>query len=93
MGHVRRGPVQRTVLGDGLERAREIAGRIGRAAPDVSLVEMGVRIDEEREHDAARQRRCRRIAEHAAAGWRDFRNASLIDQNIHESETVAVERR
>ncbi len=52
--HVLCRPVRLAVGGDGAERAREGAVGVGRAGPDVSLVEMRVHVDEAGQHHRAR---------------------------------------
>ena len=50
--------------------------RVGRAAPDMALVEMGMRVDEQRQDDPAGERQARRLAEVERARRRDRRDAA-----------------
>jgi len=51
--HVLGAPARHPVGAGGVERAHEAAVGIGFARPDMALVDMGVAIDEARQHDAA----------------------------------------
>ena len=51
-GDVGGAPVGGTVLDRRRERARKIADRVPLPPPDMTFVEMGVHVDEERQHDA-----------------------------------------
>ena len=74
------------------ERAREIPDRVALAPPDMALVDMGVDVDEERQHDAPRQCDFRRVAEVDGAGGRDLRDCALVDEDVDDREAVKVER-
>ncbi len=50
---VQRIPACGAILADGIERAHEGAVGIGLARPDMALVDMGVAVDEGRQHDAS----------------------------------------
>ena len=92
-GDVGGAPVGLPVLGDGRQRVGEGAGRIGRPAPDVALVEMGVRVDERRQNDPAGEREARQVRQSFAAARRDRRDAFVLDDDVDPGEAVAIERR
>ena len=54
---------------------------------------MGMGVDERRQDDAARERCLRRVAELAAACRRDLRDSPVVDQNVGQGKTVAVDGR
>ena len=53
LGDIQRVPACGAILADGIERAHEGAVGIALARPDMALVDMGVAVDEGRQHDAA----------------------------------------
>ena len=59
----------------------------------MALVEMSVNVDEQRQHDAARHCDFWRVAEVDGACRRDLRDATLVNENVDDRETVKVERR
>ena len=92
-GDVDGAPMGLPILRHGLQRLGEGAGRIGRPAPDVALVEMGVRVDEERQNDPAAESEARQIRRRFAAARRDRRDASVVDDEVDPGEALAIERR
>ena len=71
-GDVGRGPVGGAVRGHRVERADEVAGRVRRAAPDMRLVEMRVRVDEGRQGDPSVEVHARRVAGLQRPRWRNL---------------------
>ena len=59
----------------------------------MALVEMGVDVDEQRQHDAPRHCGFRRVAEVADASWGDFGDRALVNEDVDDGEAVKVERR
>ena len=83
-------PVGLAVAFDGAQRPGEVAGRIGRATPNVSFVEMGMSVDEQRQDDLRGESDNRRIPELARASGRDFGDPSTVDEHVDRGEAVAV---
>ena len=89
---VGRVPVGGTVFDRRRDRAGKIADRVSLPPPDMALVEVGVGVDEERQHDAPGHRDFRRVAEVERAGGADLGDRALIDENVDDREAVKVER-
>ena len=83
-------PVGGAVRGHRVERSDEVAGRIRRAAPDMRLVEMGVRVDEGRQRDPAGKVHALGVVGLQGPGWRDLCEETAVDQEIGPGEAVAV---
>ena len=92
LGDVGGGPVGRAVLDRRRKRARKIADRVALAPPDMALVDVGVDVDEERQHDAPGHCDFRRVAEIDGAGRDDLRDRALVDEDVDDREAVEVDR-
>ena len=85
-------PVGRTVLDRRRERARKIPDGVSFPPPDMPLVEMGVHVDEERQHDAPRHCDFWRFAEVVDTSGKDFRDCALVNEDVDDGEPIIVER-
>ena len=86
-----RRPVRFPVGADVVESAHEGPVRVLAARPDVALVEMGVNVDEARQHDPAVEIEARQIAVEArGAGRHNGGDASVLDADIDEREVLRV---
>ena len=74
------------------EGAREVADGIAFAPPDVTLVDVGVRVDEERKDDTLGHGDLGRVREVGDSGGRDRRDPALIDQNVDGRESFEIKR-
>ena len=87
LGDILARPVGRTVGHHGIARAEMRAVRILRAMPDVALVDMGVHIDEARQHDAVVEIDARQPVLHRRA---DRGDARVVDHDAARREAVGV---
>ena len=85
------GPVGGAIRRHGVERAHEVAVGFGARAPDMRLVEMGVRVDEGRQDDPAAEVHARGFAGLHGARRQDLGEATAFDQEIDAGEAVAVD--
>ena len=74
-GDVVCGPMRGSIFDHGRDRALECSGRIGGAGPDVALVEVGMRVEEQRQNNPARQRQARGLAEEVERRWAPCRRS------------------
>ena len=91
-GDVFGGPARGAIFCNGFQRVVEGAGRVGRAPPDVALVEVCMGVDEQRRHYASRERQLRRRPKIGGARGRDFGDGAVGDQNVDPREAVAIQR-
>ena len=89
LAHVLLGPSRRPIARGRTGGAQEAAVRVGRARPDVALVEMGVDVDEARPDQAAAQRRrlCRSAADRRQPG-----DPPVADLEIQSHQSLEVGR-
>ena len=86
-------PMRETIRPDRRQRAGEGSVRIGRARPDMTFVEMGVRIDEQWQRDGAGERQSRQVGgERALARWSDRGDPAVGDNDIDKRQALRIGR-